>query len=123
MTRDSREDLTKRGRYWLGHIRRWQQSHSTQGEYCRQRDLSITAFCWWRRELVRKGIDVSQAGDPDRTQGESGSFVQVALAHQMASRSSAAYEIVLSNQRRLCLAEGFDPDAVASLLSILEARC
>ena len=123
MTRDSREDLTKRGRYWLKHIQQWQQSHSTQCEYCRQRDLSVTAFRWWRRELVRKGIDVSQADDSDRTDGESGSFVQVALAHQMASRGSAVYEIVLSNQRRLCLTEGFDPDAVATLVSILEARC
>jgi hypothetical protein len=123
MTHDSPDDLTKRARYWLRHIRRWQQSHSTQCEYCRQRDLSITAFRWWRRELVRKGIDLSHGGDSHRTQGESGSFVQVALAHQMASRSSVAYEIVLSNQRRLRLAEGFDPDAVASLVSILEARC
>jgi len=123
MTRDSREDLTQRGRYWLKHIRRWQQSHSTQCEYCRQRDLSITAFRWWRSELVRKGIDVSQAGDSNRTDGESGSFVELALTHQLASRGSAVYEIVLSNQRRLCLAEGFDPDAVASLVSILEARC
>ena len=123
MTRDSREDLTKRGRYWLGHIRRWQQSHSTQCEYCRQRDLSITAFRWWRSELVRKGIDVSQSGAPDRTQGESGSFVELALARQMASRGAAVYEIALSNQRRLCVSEGFDPDAVATLVSILEARC
>ena len=123
MTHDSREDLTKRGRYWLEHIRRWQQSDSTQSEYCRQRDLSITAFRWWRSELVRKGIDLSHGGDSNRTQGKSGSFVELALAHQVASRGSAVYEIVLSNQRRLCLSEGFDPDAVASLLSILEARC
>ena len=123
MTHDSPDDLTKRGRYWLRHIRRWQRSHSTQCEYCRQRDLSITAFRWWRSELVRKGIDLSQSGDRDRTRGESGSFVELALAHQMVSRGSAVYEIVLSNQRRLCLAEGFDPDAVASLVSILEARC
>jgi hypothetical protein len=123
MTHDSTGDLSKRGRYWLEHIRQWQQSHSTQCEYCRQRDLSITAFRWWRRELVRKGIDVSQARDSDRTQGESGSFLELALTRQTASRGSTVYEIVLSNQRRLALAEGFDPDAVATLVSILEARC
>jgi hypothetical protein len=49
--------------------------------------------------------------------------VELALAHQMASRGSAVYEIVLSNQRRLSLADGFDPDAVATLVSILEQRC
>ena len=122
MTHDLTDGLSKRGRYWLEHIRQWQQSHSTQSEYCRQRDLSITAFRWWRRELVRKGVDISQARDSDRTQGKSGSFVELALACQTASRDSTVYEIVLSNQRRLCLVEGFDPDAVASLLSILESR-
>ena len=123
MTHDSRDDLSKRGRYWLEHILQWQQSHSTQSEYCRRRDLSITAFRWWRRELVRKGIDISQARDSGSAPGKSGSFVELALARQAASRGSAVYEIVLSNQRRLCLAEGFDPDAVATLVSILEARC
>ena len=123
MTHDLTDDLSKRGRYWLEHIRQWQQSHSTQSEYCRQRDLSITAFRWWRRELVRKGIDISQARDSDRIQGKSGSFVELALAHKTASRGSTVYEIVLSNQRRLSLADGFDPDAVATLVSILEARC
>lgn len=123
MTHDLADDLSKRGRYWLEHIRQWQQSHSKQSEYCRQRDLSITAFRWWRRELVRKGIDVSQASDSDRTQGKSGSFVELALTRRTASRSSTIYEIVLSNERRLSLADGFDPDAVATLVSILEQRC
>ncbi len=123
MTHDLTDDLSKRGRYWLKHIRQWQQSRATQSEYCRQRDLSITAFRWWRSELVRKGIDVSQSGDADRTQGKSGSFVELALTRRTASRGSAVYEIVLSNQRRLSLAEGFDPEAVATLVSILEARC
>ena len=123
MAHDSTDELSKRGRYWLDHIQQWQQSHLTQCEYCRQRDLSVTAFRWWRRQLIRKGIDLSQTGDSNHTQAESGSFVQLALTRQTAPRCSAAYEIVLSNQRRLCLAEGFDPDAVATLLSILEPRC
>ena len=123
MTHASREDLTKRGRYWLEHIRQWQQSHSTQSEYCRRRDLSVTAFRWWRGELIRKGIDLSHGGDSHRTDGTSGSFVELALAHQVVSQGSTVYEIVLSNHRRLCLSERFDPDAVATLVSILETRC
>jgi len=123
MTHDSINNLSQRGQYWLGHIQQWRKSNTTQCEYCRNRDISVTAFRWWRRQLIRKGIDLSQACDSNAAQSSSGPFVEVSFTRRTAGRDSVVYEIVLLNQRRLCLAEGFDPDAVAALVSILEPRC
>lgn len=124
MAQVSTPTLSERGAYWLGHLRRWEQTGTTQGEYCRQRGLSAAAFRWWRRKFLREGRRASQDGDAaDRRCASDPGFVEVAAATSSAPGSSSVYEIVLPNQRRLHLCGRFEADAVRTLLSVLEGPC
>lgn len=40
----------KRG-FWEGHIQAWQASGSTQAHYCREHQLALASFGYWRRKL------------------------------------------------------------------------
>jgi hypothetical protein len=44
--------LNLKRRFWLKHIRRWQQADITQLQYCDKHNLSLAAFRWWRSRFL-----------------------------------------------------------------------
>lgn len=38
---------------WGNHIHQWSQSGKSQTEYCREHNLSIKSFCYWKRKFTK----------------------------------------------------------------------
>jgi hypothetical protein len=127
MAADKRhKPLTARGRFWQGHIQRWGQSGLLQVQYCRQQQLSVAAFRWWKRQL---SDDRHRHAEPRIAQGKivgtNGPFVELALSDsgQAGVSNGFPYEIALGPQRCLRLGRHYELERVRQLLALLESRC
>lgn len=74
--------------YWLNHIEQWQDSGLTQAAYCRQYELTIHKFSYWKCKLNSNGE--TNAG-----------FVQVNIAQQLEPLSATGLCIEFTDGIRL----------------------
>lgn len=94
--------------FWSEHLLGWQASGQSQREYCRERDLKLSGFGYWRRRLR----------NPDTVPG----FVPVQLDDRVSSSwepGSAALRLVTAQGHRIEIGAGFDPGVLAELLRVL----
>ncbi len=117
--------LSERGRFWRGHLERWQRSGLSQAQYCRQQRLSVAAFGWWKGRLSRTRTSPEPVSTPHPIEGRGGSFVELTVTggSDRAPAREVVYEIVLSEHRQLRLGSRFEPERVRQLLALLEAPC
>lgn len=121
MAQKASKSLSRRGRFWRKHVQQWQRSGATQSQYCRERDLSIAAFHWWRRKLTQGRPVV----DPPREMPTAcvPTFTEIRIPEGGAAAAAYAYEIILPNRTQVRLRQNFDAEAVAALVSLLGAPC
>jgi hypothetical protein len=117
--------LTQRGRFWLKHLQRWSQSGLSQAQYCRQQQLSVPAFGWWKGQLSAGSGRAGSVITSDKRADPQGAFVEVAVATSGGPEAGGdfPYEIALGNHRCLRLGRGFEGERVRQLLALLESRC
>jgi hypothetical protein len=110
---------TERGRFWQRHLQQWRQSGLSQAQYCRQHQLCLGTFGWWKGRLSATGRLAQSAA------GRESPFVELTLnaPEAAAAAGTAVYEIVLSRQRCLRLGGSFEPERVRQLLQLLEGAC
>jgi hypothetical protein len=120
-----RKSLTVRGRFWAGHLHRWQQSGLSQTQYCRQQQLSAPAFGWWKRQLATAQARGHPATTQRQARAQDGSFVELTRAGGgiPALVGEVVYEMVLPGHRQLRLGRHFELDQVRQLLQVLEGGC
>jgi hypothetical protein len=120
-----RQCLSKRGRFWQGHLQQWQQSGLSQAQYCREQGLSAAAFGWWKGRLSRAQTRPEPTTPPPLIGSRKGAFVELTAARgsDRHGLGAAVYEIVLSEHRQLRLGCHFEPERVRQLLALLEERC
>lgn len=100
-------------RQWQAHIHAWRKSGLTQNEYCRQRQLSNSQFCYWKKKL--KQLDKSSV-----------SFVPVPtctkekLADPIDKDSGVT--IILTSGVKIKLSNTFNPGNLADAVSVLGGR-
>jgi hypothetical protein len=116
--------LTERGRFWWKHLQQWRQSGLSQAQYCRQHQLSLGTFGWWKGRLSATGESVQPAARHPAA-GKNSSFVELTLGGREtpAGAGDVVYEIVLSRRRCLRLGGSFEPERVRQLLELLEGAC
>ena len=50
----TRQDQFKlKQKHWQEHLLAWEQSGTSQTDYCRAHNLNIKTFAYWRRKLVK----------------------------------------------------------------------
>jgi len=107
---------------------RWRRIIREQGrsglgvrEFCRRRDLTETAFYFWRRELQRRQQEQEQreAMDPPPKPA----FVAVRVNEHSATPANGRIEIELPGGRRVHVGPPVDRQALADVLAVLEGRC
>ncbi len=113
--------LSKRGRFWLGHIQQWQPLGVTQAEYCRNHKISVAAFKWWRSRLAKRGFRTEASLTLTKKISKRSAFVE--LTESRAVTVAHRYEVHFGSDKRLSIAQGFDSQEVADLVSILESSC
>jgi hypothetical protein len=121
MAQKTSKSLSPRGRFWRKHVQQWQRSGATQSQYCREQDLSIAAFHWWRRKLApgQPGVDPQKEQPTSPTP----TFTEIRIPAVGTPAAAYAYEIILPNRTEVRLRQNFDAEAVAALISLLGAPC
>jgi transposase-like protein len=97
-------------RQWEKTIREAARSGVSVSHFCRQRNLNVNQFYWWRRRL---GEGAMSKANHDRSQA---SF---ALVTDQPGALDAGIELVLGDGRRLRIAKGADEDTLRAVLSAL----
>ncbi|MCF8051500.1 MAG: hypothetical protein K9L59_09710 [Desulfobacterales bacterium] len=112
MSDKSREAaLREKRRYWKEHIDSWKASGLKQSQYCRQHDLKLYQFVYWRKKyLPRTAAPIS--------------LVRVPLPEQnirsLVQSSAKPLRVIVGADRRIEVERGFDPIALQQLVHTLE---
>ena len=114
--------MTERAKYWQPIVADWVASGLSQAEYCRQRDIKVFNFRWWKRRLSARKVPNRRLAKPPskRARYSAQFFVEVKMTDPALSTS---YEVVLSGGRVLRLPWAFDAEAVTRLITAVEAVC
>ena len=124
MAHESTKSLSKRGQYWLKQVQQWEGTSDTQAAFCRRYGLSAVAFNWWKRQLVRRGLvsnGMKRPGTPMAS--PSTTFVELSPVSNSIESQRHQYEITLNQSKQLRIHQGFNPQEVAVLVSVLEQSC
>lgn len=112
--------------FWIRILERWESGGKTVRSYCAGHGLKETQFYWWKRELQARGRwKPGQSGKrPKHTAGTpSIPFAEVHLKESASPEiSEARLEVCVGDRFRVRIAEGFDPQTLERLLSVLEGR-
>jgi len=121
MAQKASKSLSPRGRFWLKHVQQWQRSQALQIQYCKEHNLSVTAFRWWRRKLIHdnQGLDPEPGAQPESVP----TFTEIRIPEGDVAATPYAYEITLPNRTQVRLRQNFDADGVSRLVSLLGAPC
>ena len=111
-------------RFWRRVIRRQRESSLTVSAFCTAEGLKDWSFHWWRRELAKRDREKPAAKAAAKPKAKP-SFVPVQLLPERDElHTSSTIEVVLTSGQRVRVPAGFDPQALDSLLTVLEAhRC
>jgi transposase-like protein len=109
----------QRRRYWQDVVRRWREGGQSVRAFCRAEGLRESAFYFWRRELVRRG---DRARRQPQATSSSPAFLPVKLVGDNPAAAVQGIEIVLPRGRVVRVRAGFDRQALAEVLAVLEAR-
>jgi hypothetical protein len=104
--------LREKRRHWKAHIDAWKASGLKQSQYCRQHDLKLHQFVYWRRKY-----------HPACTTAPV-SLVRVELPGQAFYRPVPSpvspLRVIVGADRRIEVERGFDPVVLKQLIQALE---
>lgn len=99
---------TAKRRFWENHIGKWKLSGLSQAEYCRQNDVKVKSFRYWKRRVGRLG------GAP--------ALVEVPFPRPLPSSPCAVSSqlcLVINQKYRIEVGKGFDPEDLERLLRVV----
>lgn len=105
--------MTKRKRsyakqeFWEKHIELWQNSSKTQAEYCRQNNLKIKSFGYWKRRLKEFAEEIR--------------FVPVAFDLPVAPNPGSPLKVAVKGRYCIEVPDDFSPETLKKVLSVMEA--
>ena len=107
-------ERSAREKFWQGHIAGWKASGHSQQVYCRNNNLAVATFGYWRRKLK---LQVEKSEKPR--------FYPLAVAgpHQTAclQKSGNALRLLLDENRFLIeIDDEFSPSILQRLILTLE---
>ena len=98
---DSRQNQrTKKQKYWQRHIEKWSQSGLSQAAYCRERNLKIKSFIYFKSRL-KKNLPVQ--------------FVQVPVGPVQAP---SFLKLNISSSFQVEIPDGFSQVTLAQVLQV-----
>lgn len=104
MTAASRQNqLTKKQRYWQRYIEQWSQSGLSQAAYCRERNLKIKSFTYFKSRLKKKNLPVQ--------------FVQVPVE---PVRAPSFLKLNIGSSFHIDIPDGFSQNTLTQVLQVLK---
>ena len=103
-------------KFWLQHVEHWQTSGLSQAEYARQNQLDIRKLNYYKRRLLSEQASAQPA-----------SLLPVAVTEPESAPTpttepaSAGITLTSPGGFRIELAEGFDPQTLQQVITVLGA--
>jgi hypothetical protein len=116
MKKDVNHRDAQKERYWQDIVQRQERSGESIKAYCRRVGVTESAFYWWRRELSRRSVKHA-VNEPAH---KAARFLPVKVAGD--NKADGGLELRLGTGCVLYLRSGFDRQALADVLAVLEAR-
>ena len=95
-------------RFWGGHLSQWKESGLSQSAYCREHQLNLHRFVYWKQRLARQKPSVS--------------LVEVPVSRQKTAcmfPPAPPISIVFSGRCRIEVRSGFDPASLEVVLRVV----
>ena len=102
------EQLEQKRIYWKQQIEQWQQTGLTQAEYCRRNNLRHHQLVYWKKRYLKTETDVSFAA-----------VKLEALLDIPAPTDPASLTVVIDNQLKVEVTDGFNPQLLRQLIAAL----
>lgn len=110
MTKESRKLLLKKKRkFWQTHVEAWTTSGMSQTEYCRQNNLSIKSFGYWKRKRKKSNSEVTFYPVPSN-----------AIKILKKEKSSFSLRVVLDDRFKIEIGNEFSSSTLGRLVQALE---
>jgi hypothetical protein len=97
----------KAARYWKGHIEAWQASGDTQSEYCRQHELKLKAFAYWKRKF-------------DESPAKAVFHPVRIVAGEAIEKTSPSLSLMIGSRYCIEIRDGFNPATLRQIVETLE---
>lgn len=98
----NKEEQQKNREEWQSRIVEWKESGLSQVEYCKQNDLKISKFLYWRKKFSEKPTDPS--------------FVQVPIT---SANRFCPIRIEIGNRYCVEVGNGYEPAALEHIIGFL----
>jgi len=95
-------------RYWNEHLCKWKESGLSQSAYCREHELNLYRFIYWKKRLFPERTPVSMVELPVSARDSSFLFP-----------ATPPLCIVLGGRCRIEVHPGFDPACLEAVLRVL----
>jgi hypothetical protein len=119
-----------RSEYWRTQSEAWSSSGLTQGAFCEEHNLSLSALRWWRWRLKREDSGKGVSTTPREACEQAMRLVPVRLvdtpgrtgsSSSLSVDTSSSFEVVLASGTRVRVPRDFDAVALSRLLCTLGA--
>lgn len=101
-TRQRHDQLTKKQRLWQHYVDQWSHSGLSQAEYCRQNNLNIKSFNYFKSRLNKKNLPVQ--------------FVQIPVEPVEAP---SLLKLNISSGLQVEIPDGFSQVTLAKVLQVI----
>jgi len=103
-------DHRGRRQFWQSHLDAWALTGLTQAEYCRQNDLKVNRFTYWKRSLQKENLPVE--------------FVRISAepaksAHALHN-SGVPLRLTVDSRFAIEIPDGFSPATLEQVLLTLK---
>ena len=109
---------------WREHVEAWASSGMSAAAYCREHGLNPKCFYRWRRIFEASGeLSGSRRDSVESNGGATPQFAELRLSSDgvPSAGASSGVELVVSADRRLRLATGFDAETLRRAVNVLES--
>jgi len=97
--------------YWREVFEEWSSSGISQRQFCEERGIAYSTFCYWRGQVLRdRGEEIT-----------SSLFLPVEVKPPVASSPSQDYEVCLENGVRIRVPPDFEGDSLLRLIRLLRS--
>lgn len=108
MAKSRTAERNQKRKYWEAHLKRWESSGISQSAYCRQNQLRLNRFIYWKKRCFSPESRVSLVEWPVPRQEEA-----------LSAFFGSPLCVVIGTRYRIEIQAGFDPALLESVVRVL----
>jgi len=121
----AKETRKSKAEKWRRIVEEQASSGLNQSRFCRERGITLSAFCYWKRKFWNPSEEAAEKGVGDREDSKvkPRGLVSLRIESPKEETVTEAFELVLPNNHRIRIPSDFDEGSFLRLLRILRETC